>query len=97
MSVASFTSGSSRKLFFINLAMVKLSTYARNRVISLSTANISTVYIVKILKEEDGIKTSRTNVSSFIARYRQTGILMMLNGVNESRFFLKTSILLTRK
>ena len=60
-------------LFYKFIAMVKLSPYARNRVISLSTANISIVNIVKILEEEDGIKTSRTSVSSFIARYRRTG------------------------
>ena len=52
--------------------MGKLSQYARNRIISLHMANNSIVSIVKIL-EEDGIKTSRNSVSSFIARYRRTG------------------------
>ena len=52
--------------------MVKLSQYARNRVISLSMANTSIANIVKLL-EEDRIKTSRTSVSAFIARYRRTG------------------------
>ncbi|CAB4007133.1 Transposable element Tcb2 transposase [Paramuricea clavata] len=53
--------------------MGKLSQYARNRVISLRMANNSIVNIVRILQEEDGIKTSRTSVSSFIARYQRTG------------------------
>jgi hypothetical protein len=37
--------------------MGKLSQYARNRVISLRMANNSIVNIVRILQEEDGIKT----------------------------------------
>lgn len=41
--------------------------------VSLSMANISVVNIVKVLEEEEGIKTSRTSVSSFLARYRRTG------------------------
>lgn len=52
--------------------MGKLPQYARNRIISLHMANNSIVSIVKIL-EEDGIKTSRNSVSSFIARYQRTG------------------------
>ena len=53
--------------------MGKLSQYARNRIISLRAANTSTVKIVKVLQEEDGIKTSRTSVSLFIARHKRTG------------------------
>lgn len=53
--------------------MGKLSQYGRNRIVSLSTANTSISKIVKILENEDGIKTSRTSVSLFIQRYKKTG------------------------
>ena len=53
--------------------MGKLSQHARNIIISLCAANTSTVKIVKILQEHDGIKTSRTSVSLFIARHKRTG------------------------
>ena len=68
VSVASFASGSNWKLFFINLAMVKLSQYARNRVISLSTANISIVnmcsndiYMIQLM--------CSNNVSEYVCEY----------------------------
>ena len=53
--------------------MGKLSQYARNRIISLRAANTSVVKIVKVLQEEDGIKTSCTSVSLFIGRHKRTG------------------------
>ena len=52
--------------------MVKLLQYARNRIISLRAANTSIVKIVKVL-QEDGIKTSSTSVSLFIAQHKWTG------------------------
>ena len=51
--------------------MGKLSQYSRNRIISLHASNISIVNIVKIL-EQEGVKTSRNSVSSFIMRYKRT-------------------------
>ena len=68
-----FLTASAAEEPFLKSNMGKLSQYARNRVISLRIANNSIVNIVRILQEEDGIKTSRTSVSSFIARYQRTG------------------------
>ena len=54
--------------------MGKLSQYARNRIVSLPAANLTSISkIVKILENDDGIKTSRTSVSLFIQRYEKTG------------------------
>ena len=53
--------------------MRKLSQYARNRIVSLRAANTSISKIVKILENDDGIKTSRTSVSLFMRRYEKTG------------------------
>lgn len=50
--------------------MGKLSQYARNRFFFLREANNSIVNIVKIL-EEDGIKTSRNSVSTFVREIRR--------------------------
>ena len=52
--------------------MGKLSQYTRNRIISLYAWNNTIVNIVRLL-EEEGVKTSRNSVSSFIKRYKQTG------------------------
>ena len=52
--------------------MGKLLQYSRNRIISLHASNNSIVNIVKIL-EQEGVKTSRNSVSSFIMRYKRTG------------------------
>ena len=52
--------------------MGKLSQYTRNRIISLHVSNKTIVNIVRLL-EEEGVKTSRNSVSSFIKRYKQTG------------------------
>ena len=55
--------------------MGKLSRYARERIVSLSSSGVNTTKIVSLLKEE-GIKASRSAVSLFLSRYRQSGSLL---------------------
>ena len=52
--------------------MPKLSAYARERVINLYSSGESVTKITKLLQGE-GIKASRSAVSSFLSRYRRTG------------------------
>ena len=51
--------------------MGKLSTYARNRIVSLKSQALSVVRIAEALKEE-GIETLRSAVNLFLLRYQQT-------------------------
>ena len=51
--------------------MGKLSTYARNRIVSLKSSGMSVVKITEALKEE-GIETSRSAVNLFLLRYQRT-------------------------
>ena len=52
--------------------MPKLSAYAQERVINLYSSGESVTKITKLLQGE-GIKASRSAVSSFLSRYRRTG------------------------
>ena len=54
--------------------MVKLSMYARERVVSLHSSGKNVTQIKKML-ECEGIKTSRLAVSLFLSRYQNTGSL----------------------
>jgi len=51
--------------------MGKLSEYARNRIISLRSSG-TTQTKIKDLLEQEGIKTSRSAISLFLARYSKT-------------------------
>ena len=54
--------------------MGKLSRYARERIVSLYSNNVSVTKITELLAEE-GIKASRSAVSLFLSRYGQSGDL----------------------
>ena len=54
--------------------MAKLSMYARERAVALHFSGKNVTQIKKML-ESEGIKTSRSAVSSFLSRYQNTGSL----------------------
>ena len=54
--------------------MGKLSSYARNRIVSLKSSGMSVVKITEALREE-GIETSRSAVNLFLLRYQRTACI----------------------
>ena len=71
-SLASFVN---RTLFIsYTLLQGKLSSYARNRIVSLKVSGMSIVKITKEIQAE-GIQTTRTVVNLFLLRYKRTGCI----------------------
>ena len=66
--------GVPRKCYHQYIEMGKLSRYGRKRVVSLYSCNVQITKITELLREE-GIKTSRSAVSLFLSRYRQSASL----------------------